>query len=139
MRRSLLTLAPVLFLAIPLAANDVVFLHGEVQMQDGSAPGRSVDIQLSCAGMRPSRQTEANKKGSFYLKVERDEFNHIARTLPAAATDFTEGGGITANCSLVGSLPGFESSGIDLAGFVINKDLTLPKIILKPKAPEGKH
>lgn len=133
MRLSSLILIGVAAIA-PLAANDVVFLHGQVQMADGSAPGKSVTIQLSCKGLQPSRQTEANKKGSYYLKVERDEFNHIARTLPAAAMDFNSGGVISAACSLVGSLPGYESSAIDLAGFTIDKDLALPKIILKPKA-----
>jgi hypothetical protein len=122
----------------PIAANDVVFLHGQVQMPDGSAPGHAVTIQLSCRGAQPVRQTEANKKGSYFLKVERDEFNHIARTLPASATVFNEGGATAGPCSLVASMPGFESSSIELSGFTINKDLTLPKIVLKPRADAGK-
>jgi hypothetical protein len=125
----LLLTAVLLFL--PLAANDIVFLHGQVSMEDGSAPGKSATILLRCQGADPIRQTNAGKNGSFYLKVERDEFNHVARALPTTTTDVGDAG-MAGNCSIAADLKGFDSTSIDLSTFVIGKDLALPKLILKP-------
>ncbi len=125
-----LLLAAIL-LSLPLAANDIVFLHGQVNLEDGSAPGKSVTILLRCQGADPIRQTNAGKNGSFYLKVERDEFNHIARALPTTTTDVGDAG-LAGNCSITADLKGFDSSSIDLANFTIGKDLKLPALILKP-------
>lgn len=116
---------------VPLAANDVVFLHGKVSMEDGSAPGKSAGILLRCKGSDPIRQTNAGKNGSFYLKVERDEFNHIARALPTTTTDVGDAG-MSGNCVIEADLKGYDSTSIDLSSFVIPKDLTLPKLTLKP-------
>lgn len=115
-----------------LAANDVVFLHGQVNLADGQAPPKSVTIWLACSGSDPVRQTYTGKNGSFYLKVERDDFNHVARALPNTTTDMGDAG-LAGNCSLVGDLKGYESSRVDLRSFTIGKDLMLPKLILKPR------
>jgi hypothetical protein len=117
--------------SLPLAANDVVFLHGKVSMEDGSAPGKSAGILLQCKGSDPIRQTNAGKNGSFYLKVERDEFNHVARALPTTTTDVGDAG-MAGNCVIAADLKGYDSTTIDLSSFVIGKDLSLPKLILKP-------
>jgi len=124
-------------LAASLAANDIVYLQGQVRMQDGSAPGRSAVIALACPGADAVRQTTAGKNGKFFLKVERDDFNHIARALPATATD-VGGSGEAGNCSILAQLDGYDSSRIDLATFIIGKDLKLPPLVLKPKAPAAK-
>jgi tetratricopeptide (TPR) repeat protein len=121
-----------LLLAVPLAANDVVFLHGQVRMEDGSPPGKSVSIVLRCRGAEPVRQTNAGKNGSFFLKVERDEFSHVARALPATTTDVGNAG-LSGNCVIAADLKGYESTSIDLSNFTIPKDLALPKLILKPQ------
>jgi len=122
-----------LALAAPLIANDVVYLQGKVTLEDGSAPGKSSVIALKCPGADPVRQTNAGKNGKFYLKVERDDFNHVARALPATATDV--GGGSEAGaCMVVAQIDGYESTGIDLAKFTIGKDLKLPPLVVKPKA-----
>lgn len=121
--------------AMPLAANDIVYLQGQVRMQDGSAPGKSAEIMLQCPGADPVRQTAAGKNGKFYLKVERDDFNHVARALPSTATD-VGGGSEAGNCSIAAELKGYDSSRIDLASFVIGKDLKLPPLTLKPKTGE---
>lgn len=118
-------------LAAVLCANDVVFLHGRVTMEDGSAPGKSVSIVLRCQGADPVRQTNAGKNGSFYLKVERDEFNHVARALPTTTTSVGDAG-MAGACAVAADLKGYDSNSIDLATFTIPKDLTLPKLILKP-------
>lgn len=118
--------------ALPLAANDIVYLQGLVKMQDGSAPGKSVEIALQCPGSDPMRQTNAGKNGKFFLKVERDDFNHVARALPSTATDVGSGAEAGA-CKVVARLAGYESTGIDLASFTIGKDLKLPPLVLKPK------
>jgi hypothetical protein len=125
-----------MLLAYPVAANDVVFLHGQVRMEDGSPPGKSVSIVLRCRGADPVRQTNAGKNGSFYLKVERDEFNHVARALPATTTDVGNAG-LSGNCAIVADLKGYESTSIDLSNFTIPKDLALPKLILKPQGRGG--
>jgi hypothetical protein len=115
-----------------LLANDIVYLHGKVQMADGSAPGRSTIIQLACKGVDPLRLSNSGKNGSYYIKVERDEFNHVARSLPATATDV--GGGTPAGaCALRSDLSGYDSSTVDLANFTIGTDLKLPSITLKKK------
>lgn len=121
-----------LAMAASLAANDVVYLHGKVQLTDGSSPGHSTIIQLDCRGSDPARLSNSGKNGSYYIRVERDEFNHVARSLPATATDV--GGGTPAGaCMLRASLPGYDSTTIDFSNFTIGKDLQLPPIILKKK------
>jgi hypothetical protein len=126
--------AALLIAALPLAANDVIFLHGQVQMADGSQPGKSVEIKLSCGGADAVRQTVTDKKGAYNLRVERDEFNHVARALPATAMDV---GGAAGPCAVLAVLKGYESSRIDLGSFTIPKDLSLPKLVLK-QATAGK-
>jgi len=116
-------------LALPLAANDVVFLHGQVTMEDGSQPGKSVEIKLSCGGADPVRQTVTDKKGAYNLRVERDEFNHVARALPATATDV---GGPAGPCAVLAVLKGYDSNRVDLGNFTIPKDLSVPKLVLRP-------
>ena len=115
----------------PLSANDIVYLHGRVQMADGSAPGKSALIQLSCSGSDPVRLTNSGKNGSFYIKVERDEFNHVARSLPATATAINDATQLNGKCGLRADLKGYESSTIDFTNFTIGKDLTIPPITLK--------
>jgi len=124
-----------LLAAAPVSANDIVYLQGLVRMQDGSAPGKSAEIMLRCPGAEPVRQTAAGKNGKFYLKVERDDFNHVARALPPTATD-VGGGSEAGNCSIAAELKGYDSSSIDLASFAIGKDLKLPPLTLKAKTGE---
>lgn len=112
-------------------ANDVVFLHGQVSLEDGSGPGKSVSIMLRCNGAAPIRQTNAGKNGSFFLKVERDDFNHVARALPTTTTDVGDAG-LAGNCSVYAELKGYDSTSVDLSNFVIPKDLRLPRLVLKP-------
>ncbi len=123
--------AAALLLALPLAAADVVFLHGQVEMADGGQPGKSVEIKLSCGGAEPVRQTVTDKKGGYNLRVERDEFNHVLRALPATATDM---GAAAGPCSVLAVLKGYNSSRIDLGSYTIPQDLSLPKLVLKPSA-----
>jgi hypothetical protein len=116
-------------------ANDVIFLHGQVRLQGGASPDRSVEIQMSCkGGDHPVRQTMTNKKGEFFLKVERDEFNHVARALPAVSTDIRNEP-LAGSCQVVAALSGYTSSGVDLSTFTINKDLKLPELVLTRQTP----
>jgi len=121
----------VLAIAPALLATDIAYLNGHVRLQNGSAPGHEVEIKLACPGSDPVRQTVANKKGNYYLKVERDEFNHIARALPSTAMDIGSGS-LTGACRLIAVLAGYDSSEIHLAAFTIGKDLKLPDLILTP-------
>jgi hypothetical protein len=117
-------------LAAPMLANDVIYLGGRVRLEGGAEPGHSVEIQLSCPGAdHPIRQVVTNKKGTYFLKVERDEFNHVARALPATAMDVQNDINAGA-CKVIGGLQGYTSSAIDLASFTIGKDLKLPDLIL---------
>lgn len=127
------TILVLLVLAIPVTANDIVYLHGKVQKEDGSAPGKAAVIQLSCKGSDPVRLTNSGKNGSFYIKVERDEFNHVARSLPATATDVGGGTSLNGPCVLQAVVPEYESSVIDFSNFTIGKDLMIPPISLKKK------
>ncbi len=120
--------AAVLAAALPLAANDIVYLHGQVQMADGAQPGKEVEIKLSCGGADPVRQTVTDKKGEYNLRVERDEFNHVARALPATTMDV---GGGSGPCQVLAVLKGYQSNRIDLSSYTIPKDLSLPKLTLK--------
>ena len=122
----------ILAAGLPLAANDVIFLHGQVEMAGGAQPGKSVEIQLSCGGAEPSRQTVTDKKGTFNLRVERDDFNHVARALPTTTMGMGDSG-LPGPCVVMASLKGYESNRIDLTSFTIPKDLALPKLVLKPK------
>src|SRR5579883_1650202 len=117
------TIPLLLVLAVPLAANDLIYLHGKVQKEDGSAPGKSAVIQLSCRGADPVRLSNSGKNGSFYIKVERDDFNHVARSLPATTTDVGGGTAISGQCVLRADLPEYDSSTVDISNFTIGKDL----------------
>jgi hypothetical protein len=86
-------------------------------MQNGSAPGRSVPIQLVCKGADPLRQTNAGKNGAFYLKVERDDFNRVARSLSATTMDAGDGG-LAGACGIQASLAGYESNTITVGKLV---------------------
>jgi len=126
----------VLFLtaiAVPMAANDIVYLHGKVQMEDGSSPGKSAVIQLACKGLDPVRLSNSGKNGSFYIKVERDDFNHVARSLPATTTDVGGGTAVSDQCALRAVASGYESSAVSFSNFTIGKDLQLPPITLRKK------
>lgn len=122
-----------LLVSLPVSANDVVYLHGKVQTADGGAPGQSAVIELSCRGSDPVRLTNSGKNGSFYIKVERDDFNHVARSLPATATDFSSATTLSGPCVLRADAKGFESSTVDFTNFTIGKDLQIPPISLKKK------
>ena len=117
----------------PLAANDIVYLHGKVQLADGTAPGKSAVIQLNCNGSDPVRLTNSGKNGSFFIKVERDDFNHVARSLPATATDVGGGTPLNGRCLLRADVKGYDSSTVDFTDFTIGKDLQIPSITLKKK------
>jgi hypothetical protein len=123
----------VILATLSAKANDIVYLHGKVQMADGAAPGRSVEIQLSCKGSDPVRLTNSGKNGSYYIKVERDEFNHVARSLPATAADFGSATTLSGPCVLRGMTQGYESSIVDFVNFTIEKDLRIPVITLTKK------
>lgn len=133
-RMRILSFLPcLLVLAGTAFSNDVVFLGGRVHLEGGGAPNHSVEIQLRCKGADHAvRQVVTNKKGSYYLKVERDEFNHVARALPTTAMD-VENGAFAGDCQVIAALPGYTSSAIDLSTFTIGKDLKLPDLVLTPK------
>ncbi|HLK69505.1 MAG TPA: hypothetical protein VKU19_39015 [Bryobacteraceae bacterium] len=114
-------------------ATDVTYLNGQVHMQGGAAPGHSVEIKMSCPGAAPVRQTTTNKKGGYFLKVERDEFNHVARALPSTSMDVNDQP-MAGSCRLIAVLAGYQSSEINLNTFTIGKDLKLPELILTPDA-----
>jgi hypothetical protein len=118
----------------PMPANETAFLNGQVRLQDGSAPGHSVEIQLSCRGAdHPIRQTMSNKNGKYYLKVERDEFNHVARALSTPSVELGNEPPAS-SCQVIAALAGFTSSAIDLATFTIGTDLKLPDLILTKRS-----
>lgn len=121
-------------LCVSLSANDIVYLHGRIVLPDGTAPGRSAIVETQCRGVDPVKQTVAGKDGRFNWKVERDDFNHIARSLPATTTDLDAGGVLSGACELRAVLKGYESSAIDLRDFTIGKDLKLPDLVIKAKA-----
>jgi hypothetical protein len=131
--RCVATISTALLLCSPLLANDIVYLHGRVTLPGGGAPGRSALVELQCRGADPVKQTVAGKDGKFNWKVERDEFNHIARSLPATTTDMDTGGILSGACELRAVLKGYDSTAIDLRGFTIAEDLKLPDIVVKPK------
>src|SRR5580658_6219195 len=135
MKKSLFAIAAAVLAALPLAAIDTVFLRGQVTLADGSAPGRSVDIQMSCKGAEPVRMVTADKKGVFNLKAERDDFNHIARALPTSAMAMSGDSttSYTGPCVLVASMKGYDSSIVNLGEFTIGKDMKLPDLVLSPK------
>jgi hypothetical protein len=119
-----------------MSAVDTVYLRGQVKMADGSAPGHSVDILMSCKGSDPVRMLITDKKGVYNLKAERDDFNHIARALPTSAMAMSSDSttSYTGPCVLVGSMKGYESSIINLGQFTIGKDMKLPDLVLTPKS-----
>ena len=115
--------------------NDTVFLSGQVKLKDGGRPPKSAEIKLDCKGADHAiRQTVADKKGKYHLKVERDEFNHVARALPTTAVDLSSDIS-PAVCSVIAVLPGYTSSSFALAGLDIGKNLTVPDLVLTPAAP----
>jgi hypothetical protein len=113
-------------------ANDTVFLQGQVKLADGAAPKKEAEIRLVC-GKIDSRQVMAGKNGKYFLKVERDDFNHVVRLVSTNTTEFSDGTLATAGCSVTAVLEGYRSSSIDLGSYVIGKDLKLPGLTLTAK------
>jgi len=114
-------------------ANDIVYLTGDVRLADGSPPGHSVEIKLECKGADHAvRQSVADKKGAYHLKVERDEFDHVARALPATSTDLGTDTSAVGDCRVIAALPGYTSSSYDLKSLKIGKDLRVPELVLTP-------
>jgi hypothetical protein len=128
----------VLLAALPLLAVDTVYLRGQVKLPDGAAPGKGVDIMLVCGSADPVRMLSTGKNGVFNLKVERDDFNHIARALPTTGMALSDGATYTGRCVLKGTLKGYDSSSIDLGSFTIGKDLKLPDLVLSPTTAKPK-
>ena len=122
----------VLLAGLPLLAVDTVFLRGQVKLPDGAAPGKGADIMLVCGGADPVRMLSTGKNGVFNLKVERDDFNHIARALPTTSMALGDGVTYSGRCVLKAVLKGYDSSSIDLGSFTIGKDLKLPDLVLSP-------
>jgi hypothetical protein len=133
MKSALIALA---LCAIPLLAVDTVYLRGQVKMSAGAAPGKGVDIMLVCGNSDPVRMLTTGKNGVFNLKVERDDFNHIARALPTTGMALSDGASYSGPCVLKGALKGFDSSSIDLSKFTIGQDMKLPDLALSPKLKE---
>jgi hypothetical protein len=125
-------------IALPLLAIDTVYLRGQVKLPDGSAPGKSVDIELVCGKADPVRMLSTGKNGVFNLKAERDDFNHIARAMPTAGMALSESTSYTGPCVLKAALKGYDSSSIDLSTFTIGKDMKLPDLTLSPKLEKQK-
>ena len=138
MKSSLLFFAAAAMAALPLLAIDTVYLRGQVKMPDGAAPGKGVDIMLVCGSNDPVRMLTTGKNGVFNLKVERDDFNHIARAMPSTGMAMSDGASYSGRCVLKGALKGYDSSSIDLANFTIGQDMKLPDLELSPKAEKGK-
>jgi hypothetical protein len=128
----------VLLAGLPLFAVDTVFLRGQVKLPNGAAPGKGVDIMLVCGGADPVRMLSTGKSGVFNLKVERDDFNHIARALPTTGMALSDSATYTGRCVLKAALKAYDSSSIDIGSFTIGKDLKLPDLVLSPKTPAGK-
>jgi len=123
-----------IFACIGMAcANDVVYLTGEVRLADGSPPGHAVEIRLACKGADHAvRQSVADKKGAYHLKVERDEFDRVARALPATSTDIGTDTSAVGGCRVIAALDGYTSSSYDLGSLRIGKDLRVPELVLTP-------
>ena len=135
--RSAIVIAAAL-VSLPAFAVDTVYLRGQAKMPDGAAPGKGVDIMLVCGNSDPVRMLTTGKKGTFNLKVERDDFNHIARALPTTGMALSDGASYSGKCVLKGSLKGYDSSSIDLSNFTIGQDMKLPDLVLSPKIEKGK-
>lgn len=135
--RSAIVIAAAL-VSLPAFAVDTVYLRGQTKMPDGAAPGKGVDIMLVCGNSDPVRMLTTSKKGTFNLKVERDDFNHIARALPTTGMALGDGASYSGKCVLKGVLKGYDSSSIDLSSFTIGQDMKLPDLVLSPKIEKGK-
>jgi hypothetical protein len=135
--RSVIFIAAAL-VSLPAFAVDTVYLRGQAKMPDGAAPGKGVDIMLVCGNSEPVRMLTTGKKGTFNLKVERDDFNHIARALPTTGMALSDGVSYSGKCVLKASLKGYDSSSIDLSSFTIGQDMKLPDLALSPKIEKGK-
>jgi hypothetical protein len=72
------------------------------------------------------------KDGKYHLKVERDEFDHVVRSLSATTVDMG-GGAAPGACRVVAGLRGYESTGIELGKVLIGKNLSLPDLVLTPR------
>lgn len=124
--------------AFPMLAVDTVYLRGHVKLPNGAAPGKGVDIMLVCGGADSVRMLTTGKSGVYNLKVERDDFNHIARALPTTGMALGDSTTMSGPCVLKGALKGYDSSSIDLAKFTIGEDMKLPDLVLSPAAAKHK-
>ena len=111
-----------LALSVQPAYGTDLLLHGKVVMEDGSPPGRSVSIERQCHGAIPALVTTTSRKGEFTWHVELSFFG-----IQSLGSGF---GFIGDVCYLKASLPGYESTRIELEMRKWSSDPTLPSLIL---------
>jgi tetratricopeptide (TPR) repeat protein len=106
----------------PAGATDLV-LHGKVVMEDGSPPGKAVSIERQCLGAEArALVSTTNRKGEFTWHVAVNSFG-----VESLGSGFGFMGEV---CFLKATLPGYESTTIDLVERKWSSDPTLPPLVL---------
>lgn len=130
--RILAILSAVVCVFVSPAGAQTRYLIGSVTMEDGSAPPKRVLIERLCSG-RAVQAGVTDLKGRFVARHEmRETFGAGAVVTAFSRTLFINGLSV---CVLRASLPGYESSTIDLSKLSAASDPRLPPMILRPRPP----
>src|SRR5258706_1579690 len=123
MRGILSGVVTALVLCIQPALGTDLLLHGKVVMEDGSPPEHAVSIERQCHGAATTTLVATtNRKGEFTWHVAVNSFG-----VESLGSGFGFMGEV---CFLKATLPGYESTAIDLVERKWSSDPTLPQLVL---------
>jgi Ca-activated chloride channel homolog len=104
-----------------------LLVKGRVTMEDGSAPPKGVGIERACGDGGSHIETLTDRAGRYQLRVS---------VLAGAKTEPSNGSRTSAvisgatTCELRASLPGYESTSIDIDAWVRSGATSIPDLVL---------
>src|SRR5664279_2809396 len=128
---ALVTVAAVISVA-PEASADTLYLRGKVAKNDGSPPGKLVQIEQLCDGRFPTVVATTGKSGEYLWRAQGDSLG--LDVLKPVRTPGSRELGIR-ECVLRAELPGYDSTTLDLSDRNLFKEPRLPLLVLTPKQP----
>jgi pimeloyl-ACP methyl ester carboxylesterase len=128
---ALVTIAAVISMAPPASA-DTLYLRGKMAKNDGSPPGKLVQIEQLCDGRFPTVVATTGKSGDYLWRAQGDSLG--LDILKPVRTSGSRELGIR-ECVLRAELPGYDSTILDLSNRNLFKEPRLPLLVLTPKRP----
>jgi len=131
--RLALVIAAAVCASTEFASAQIWYLSGKVVMEDGSPPPKPVSIERYCGVNRIIREAITDRQGRFLFRhMESDSLAGSKVNTYLLSMSMMSG---TGGCILRASLPGYESTVIDLDARRPTDDPHLPPMILRRPSP----